>query len=365
MFLLCRRQGFFPAVDTSGFYPSNSDTFYNDNNNNINTEQSLKFSNNLREDLYQASLQPQFTQQSSFQQQNPQQSYQQQQSFQQQQSPQQIFQQPQQKPPKTFQQNDIFLNAGEFSPLVQQQYNPNGVQQQYSPQSQQYFGSSQPLSQLGPSYPVSASIQFGNPQFNSPPSSSSLPPSSGPPPYKRRPTYSLYPPNAPVRPYGSNQPIYQGQQNFPIDPNGSFGDGGVGGNSITDSITNFLSNIGQGAASLLGTGGANTVGQGVNNFLGTSNNPTQYAGGPTGSFAGPLGSFRPPVNSYRPQFQGGNQFPSIRPQNAPNPPISQFAKAIEEITRNDDFQCIPKVLCQMVGSQRRQPSALSSPFVSA
>lgn len=302
--------------------------FFNDNNN-LN-DQNFKFSTNLREDLYQANA-PQIQQQYS----------------------------PQQYQLQQKQQNDAYYNSGEYSPLVQQQYNPN-TQQQYSPQSQQYFGS-QSYSQLGPSYPVSASIQFGNPQFN-------IPSSSSPPFKNRRPTYSLYPPNS-VRPYGSVQPIYHSQQNYPIDPNAY----AENGNGIADSVTNFFTNIREGAASLLGGG-----------------NPTQSSG-PPGSFAAPLGNFgpsaagspsgsfgssnfgllggnsRPPVNGYRPPGQGSfqNNQNFGRPNAPNNAPVNQFANAIEEITRNDDFQCIPKVLCQMVGSQRRQPTFLNSPIFSA
>lgn len=322
-------------MDSSGFVPSNSDIYFNDDTNNLN-DQGFKFSSNLREDLYQANA--------------PQQ--------QQQYSPQQY--QLQQKPVKNYQQNDAYFNSGEYSPLVQQQYNPN-VQQQYSPQSQQYFGS-QSYSQLGPSYPVGASIQFGNPQFNVP--------SSSTPPFKnRRPTYSLYPPNS-VRPYGSVQPGYQSQQNYPVDPN-AYGDSG---NGIADSVANFFTNIGQGAANLLGGGNpAQSSGPPGSFATPPGNFGPSAAGPPSGNFAllggsaPPGGSFRPPVNGYRPPAQGSfqtNQFLG-RPSTPSNAPVNQFARAIEEITRNDDFQCIPKVLCQMVGSQRRQPTFLNSPIFSA
>lgn len=109
-----------------------------------------------------------------------------------------------------------------------------------------------------------------------------------------------------------------------------------------ESISNFFSNIGQGAADLLNP------------------NPNPIPG-----------NYRPPINGYRPpdsipqqQVVPGQSIYG-RP-NAGNPnPVNQFSKAIEEITRNDDFQCIPKVICEMVGSQRRQPGILGSPIFSS
>lgn len=46
----------------------------------------------------------------------------------------------------------------------------------------------------------------------------------------------------------------------------------------------------------------------------------------------------------------------------------QFSKALEDISANDDLQCVPKVLCQMVRSQRRPnalPSFMNVPGISA
>lgn len=63
--------------------------------------------------------------------------------------------------------------------------------------------------------------------------------------------------------------------------------------------------------------------------------------------------------------QSLGQFPRPVPSNPNSSPLLTFGKAIEEITRNDDFQCIPKVICQMVGTQRRLPPIFSSPIFSA
>lgn len=144
-----------------------------------------------------------------------------------------------------------------------------------------------------------------------------------------------------------------------------------------DSISNFFTNIGQGASELFNGGSQNSV----------------------------PGNYRPPISGYRPppgvspNQQGapgqiiygrpgaGAPYQSPGPGHGPGPipghgsgpipghgsgpipglmnPVNQFSKAIEEITRNDDFQCIPKVICEMVGSQRRQPGILGSPIFSS
>lgn len=110
-----------------------------------------------------------------------------------------------------------------------------------------------------------------------------------------------------------------------------------------ESISNFFTNIGQGAAGLLNGGNPNPI----------------------------PGNYRPPINGYRPpdaipQHQAVPGQPIYGRPGAFNPnPVNQFSKAIEEITRNDDFQCIPRVICEMVGSQRRQPGILGSPIFSS
>lgn len=212
--------------------------------------------------------------------------------------------------------NEVYYNSDEFNPLVQQQYNPS-IQQQYASQSQQYEDPSyysQPS--IGPSFSPAVTGQY---QF--------IPPSQNPSqqrPFNReRPTYSLYPPNYQQQ-YGENtRPIHQSQQNYQAD----------GGNGIMDSVSTFFAGIGQGASELFGL------------------NPRP-----------PISGYRPPDTFSPPQNANvqGQQFYG-RPGPNPNP-VNQFSKAIEEITRNDDFQCIPKVICQMVGSQRRQPSILGSPI---
>lgn len=47
---------------------------------------------------------------------------------------------------------------------------------------------------------------------------------------------------------------------------------------------------------------------------------------------------------------------------------SQFSKALEDISINDDLQCVPKLLCQMIRNPRRPsqlPSFLNIPGITA
>lgn len=95
-------------------------------------------------------------------------------------------------------------------------------------------------------------------------------------------------------------------------------------------ISNFLSNLGQGASDLFNGG-----------------RPQQT----------------PPYNQ-QPIGPGGIGGGGL----ANNGPIEQFGSAIEKITLHDDLQCIPKIICQMVGSQRRQNTLtplLGSPIFSS
>ncbi len=124
--------------------------------------------------------------------------------------------------------------------------------------------------------------------------------------------------------------------------------------TTSNPISNFISNIGQGAADFF-NGGANS-----NYFNGPSPPPPNQQ----------FDSFNRPIrpNGYRPPSVG-NRPPSVgnRPPTGPPSPfgtIEQLGKAIDEITRNDDFQCIPKVICQMFGNQKSSSSILGSPIFS-
>lgn len=339
-------QSFFPQGETSSpnFQPSPSDVYFVDGNNQVQDTKpkqqfhhNPKFSPNLQADLYnsqlpQHQLQQQQIQQQQINQQQIQQIQQQQYQYAQQTQPQ--YTKPSRPVYPTPDGNEV--NFGE-------------VPQKYSQQSQQYvdnsnfiyteppqFQSQSPYEQ-GYSQIVTGDYVVGNrPQVNIPP--------------QQRPTYSLYNQNHQQQYGGNSRPIYQSQQNFNLRPPSGYGNGNEGG-GIMESISNFISNIGQGASELF------------------SNRPpiNQYSPPPTVS----AGLANRPQNShynqqtvsenqqYAPAYSGP-QFG----QNGGNP-VNQFSKAIEEITRNDDYQCIPKVICQMVGSQRRQPSLLSSPIFTA
>lgn len=94
----------------------------------------------------------------------------------------------------------------------------------------------------------------------------------------------------------------------------------------------------------------------------------QYPNYYTNNYANQFGYQRPSPN-YGNGGAGGlngisNFFNNIRDSsNGPLGQISQvggqFGKALEDISAHDDLQCVPKILCQMVRSQRR-PSQLPS-----
>lgn len=141
-------------------------------------------------------------------------------------------------------------------------------------------------------------------------------PSQGRPPYERpqqaRPPPHYYqanyrPPNPSVPAmyqssnYAGNYNNYQAQ---PQHPTGTL------------SITDFISNLGQTASDLF-TGG------------------------------------RP--QPQHPQY-ASNKTPIPSSSTAAANPVGMIATAIEAITRHDDLQCIPKIICQMVGGQRNQNS---------
>lgn len=271
-----------------------------------------KFSPELQEDLYNNRFGPK----PSHQQQVAPQQYQQ---YRPQQQPQYV-QTP--KPIYPANTNEIYYNEI--------------TQQQYSPQSQHYVDNtnliySQPPPQqsqqiqqqkqgIGPFFSPAATGNYQQ-HINRP--------HSVPQVYNRPPQslYSSNPTNQYYGHYGDNtRPVYQSQQNYHLRPSQEYENGGGG---ITGTISNFISNA-------------------VDLF---QNRPAvnQYQSPVTG-----ITPNRGPETAY-PTYDG------LTPIN----PVNQFAKAIEEITRNDDFQCIPKVICQMVGKQRRQPSILGSPIFSA
>lgn len=163
------------------------------------------------------------------------------------------------------------------------------------------------------------------------------PPQGRPPPSRQPPQYyqtNYRPPNPTYQSainqppnYAANYNNYQKQPQAQQYPSGTL------------SITDFISNLGQSATDLFNGGGRRPEPQ-----------HPQYA------------SNKPALQQeqYQPTSQGGSGTASN--------PVGMFATAIEAITRHDDLQCIPKIICQMVGKQRNQNSlspVLGSPVFSS
>lgn len=110
-----------------------------------------------------------------------------------------------------------------------------------------------------------------------------------------------------------------------------------------------------------------------------SQQPTlQYPSYYTNNYANQFEYQRPSTNYGNNGVGGGaasgisNFFNSIRESTGPLGQISQvggqFGKALEEISANDELQCVPKILCQVVKSQRRpnqMTSLLNAPGLSS
>lgn len=70
-----------------------------------------------------------------------------------------------------------------------------------------------------------------------------------------------------------------------------------------------------------------------------------------------------PLGSLLGAFAGAQQ---QQPHPAQRPPNTQLIRALENIARNDDLQCVPKVLCQMIAGQTLRgqlPSFITSPAI--
>lgn len=160
------------------------------------------------------------------------------------------------------------------------------------------------------------------------------PPPNRPYPVTQRPIGPFQRPQRPLGPVNNiPQPPGYYQQNYA----GNFNNY----QTTSSPISNFISNIGQGAADFF-SGGQNP-------------NYNRPNGGPIPPQQ--FDSFNRPI---RPNGFGRPPPPPPGPFNSPFGTIEQLGKAIDEITRNDDFQCIPKVICQMFGNQRQQSSSYSS-----
>ncbi|KAH8373329.1 hypothetical protein KR009_000857 [Drosophila setifemur] len=120
------------------------------------------------------------------------------------------------------------------------------------------------------------------------------------------------------------------------------GAGGVGGGLAT--LASLFSSTQQYAPQftnlLLGGGGS------------TAASSSHSAGSPLGSL---LGAF---AGAQGAGYQTGGQ--------AARPPNTQLIRALENIARNDDLQCVPKVLCQMIAGQTLRgqlPGFVTSPAI--
>ncbi|KAH8411111.1 hypothetical protein KR222_003444 [Zaprionus bogoriensis] len=81
---------------------------------------------------------------------------------------------------------------------------------------------------------------------------------------------------------------------------------------------------------------------------------------PSSSSSSPLGSL---LGAFAGAQQQQQQQPSYASQRPPN---TQLIRALENIARNDDLQCVPKVLCQMIAGQTLRgqlPGFITSPAI--
>ncbi|XP_030372506.1 uncharacterized protein LOC115622638 [Scaptodrosophila lebanonensis] len=119
---------------------------------------------------------------------------------------------------------------------------------------------------------------------------------------------------------------------------------------------------------------------------------TQSTGESAGGGLATLASLFTSTQQYAPQFTnlllGGGASPSSTSSNSPlgsllgaftgaqsssnqyqpttRPPNTQLIRALENIARNDDLQCVPKVLCQMIAGQTLRgqlPGFITSPAI--
>ncbi|XP_061397530.1 uncharacterized protein LOC133333218 [Musca vetustissima] len=217
---------------------------------------------------------------------------------------------------------------------------PYRQQQQYQQPS-----SYPPFEQQHSAYPPYQSPQYPN----SPPSRPPPPPQSQPP-FPSRPSYNNY--------YdyqiGEVPPQTQGAFNYPYprppQPPPNNNNGAYRPPYVPPSTTQQPSGLAtlvqyapQFTSLLLGGGGS------------SSNNNS-----PLGSLLGVLtGAGNSPQTSSS-SSSSSSSLLNRRPIN------SQLIKALENIARNDDLQCVPKVLCQMIASQTQRgqlPSFITSPAI--
>lgn len=100
---------------------------------------------------------------------------------------------------------------------------------------------------------------------------------------------------------------------------------------------------------------------------------SQYAG-QFSNFLGPLsnllggGGGTPSYQSTLSNLLGGGGGGGTPSYQSSSPSTNAILQGLEKISRNDDLECVPKVLCQMVGNPQRRaqlPSYITSPALQA
>ncbi|KAH8370843.1 hypothetical protein KR093_005194 [Drosophila rubida] len=115
-----------------------------------------------------------------------------------------------------------------------------------------------------------------------------------------------------------------------------------------------------------GFGGGGGGGGGLATLASLLSTTQQYApqftnlllGGGGGGGGGVASSSASPLGSLLGAFTGQQQHS--------RPPTTQLIRALENIARNDDLQCVPKVLCQMIAGQTLRgqlPAFITSPAI--
>ncbi|XP_058976248.1 uncharacterized protein LOC131801503 [Musca domestica] len=232
-----------------------------------------------------------------------------------------------------------YLQYEETIPPPYRQPPQQQQQQQYQPSSYPPF---EQQHQQRPQYPSYQPSQYPS---NGPPSHQSQPPFSSRPSYNNYYDYQI----------GEVPPQTQGAFNYPYPrpPPPPQSNGPYRPPYVPPSTTQQPSGLAtlvqyapQFTSLLLGGGG------------GSSSNTNS----PLGSLLGVLtgAGNNPQSSSSSSPSSSSSSLLNRRPIN------SQLIKALENIARNDDLQCVPKVLCQMIASQTQRgqlPSFITSPAI--
>ncbi|XP_055918405.1 uncharacterized protein LOC129950489 [Eupeodes corollae] len=228
--------------------------------------------------------------------------------------------------PKIPNANDFYLSSKSPppSPPLYHQNNKNPYYHPASSPTPQYYDY-EPIQRKPPTYAQA----FGNYLFNGQPNYYNRPRATPPPRPPPPPSHSAFGSQSSYSPYQDGHltgPYPYDDLTSPSGPS----------SYPPPQYANQFGNFGSGSG---GGGGG---------YYGTKTPTTSTT--TTGS-ANPLGSL---LNSIGGPFAGGN-------------PLSmQIIRGLENIARNDDLQCVPKVLCQMLGSPTRRaqlPSFITSPVL--